>query len=56
MTTLYTIKDIYAEAFRNLESFVTRNYMRFFAWFSFGMFGVVVYAFIFRVATGFAFV
>lgn len=56
MNTLYTIKDIYTEAFKNLEHFITKNYFRLFAWFSFSMFAVVVYAFVFRVATGFAFV
>lgn len=55
MNTLILLKDIYFEAFRNLGSFITRNYFKFFAWFSFAMFFVVLYAFVFRVVTGFPF-
>lgn len=43
------------DAFRNLGSFIVRNYFRAFAWFSFAMFLVVLYAFLFRVYTGFPF-
>lgn len=55
MNTLVLLKDIYMEAFRNLGHYLTRNFFRAFAWFSFIMFLVVLYAFLFRVFTGFPF-
>jgi len=55
MKTLLLMKEIYLEAFNALENFVVRRFFRFFAWFSFIMFLVVVYAFVYRVFTGFAF-
>jgi len=55
MNTLILIKNIYREAFVNLGSFIMKRYFKFFAWFSFIMFAVVLYAFIFRVITGFPF-
>ena len=55
MDNLKIIKEIYMEAFKQLENFVLKTYMKFFAWFSFIMFGVVLYAFIYRVITGFPF-
>lgn len=55
MKTILLVRDIYREAFVNLGHFITRNFFRFFAWFSFVMFTVVLYAFVFRVVTGFPF-
>lgn len=55
MKTILLFKEIYADAFKNLGNYVVRNYFRAFAWFSFIMFLVVLYAFVFRVYTGFAF-
>ncbi len=55
MKTLLLFKDIYHEGFRNLGSLIVENYFKAFAWFSFIMFAVVMYAFIFRIITGFAF-
>ncbi len=55
MKTLLLVKEIYADGFKNLGSIITQNYFKIFAWFSFAMFVVVVYAFVFRVVTGFAF-
>ena len=55
MKTILLVKDIYREAFIDLGHFITKNYFKAFAWFSFAMFTVVLYAFIFRVVTGFAF-
>ena len=55
MKTILLVRDIYREAFVNLGHFITKNYFRFFAWFSFAMFFVVLYAFVFRVVTGFPF-
>ena len=55
MKTILLLREIYAEGFRNLGSFLVRNYFKAFAWFSFFMLIVVLYAFIFRLVTGFAF-
>ena len=49
MKTALLIKEIYLEGFRNLENFIVQKYSKAFAWFSFIMFFVVLYAFIFRV-------
>jgi hypothetical protein len=55
MKTTLLIREIYLEGFRNLGSLVVRNYFKVFAWFSFILFFIVLYAFIYRVSTGFAF-
>jgi len=55
MKIILLVKQIYAEGFRNLGPVLVRKYFKFFAWFSFLMFAIVLYAFIFRVSTGFAF-
>jgi len=55
MKTILLFKEIYFEGFKNLGSLVVRNYFKFFAWFSFVLFVVVLYAFVYRVSTGFAF-
>jgi hypothetical protein len=43
------------DAFRNLGHIIVEKYIKIFAWFSFVMFFIVLYAFIYRIATGFAF-
>jgi hypothetical protein len=55
MKTTLLIKEIYEEAFRDLGHYIVKNYLKLFAWFSFAMFSVALYAFIFRLATGFVF-
>tara|TARA_R110002167_G_scaffold134051_17_gene319434 strand:- start:2687 stop:2857 length:171 start_codon:yes stop_codon:yes gene_type:complete len=55
MKTKLLIKEIYLEGFRDLGNFLVRNYFKIFAWFSFFLFFVALYAFIYRVYTGFAF-
>ncbi|WP_367180450.1 DUF6747 family protein [uncultured Muriicola sp.] len=55
MKTLLLFKEIYLEAFKQLENFVVRRFFRIFAWFSFILCGVVLYALIYRIITGFAF-
>ncbi len=55
MKTILLLKEIYREGFRNLGSYLIRNYFKAFAWFSFAMLLVVLYAFVFRLFTGFAF-
>ncbi|MGB5369877.1 MAG: DUF6747 family protein [Flavobacteriaceae bacterium] len=55
MKTTLLIKEIYLEGFKNLGHFLIKNYFKLFAWFSFILFFVALYAFVFRVYTGFAF-
>lgn len=55
MNKLLLIKEIYREAFRNLGNLLIRRYFKIFAWFCFAMFLVVLYAFVFRISTGFPF-
>lgn len=55
MRTILLVKEIYFEAFKNLGNLIVRNYFKFFAWFSFAMFAIVLYAFVFRIWTGFPF-
>ncbi|MGB5170542.1 DUF6747 family protein [Eudoraea sp.] len=55
MKHLLLIKEIYISAFKNLGHIILKNYLKLFFWFCFILFVVVLYAFIFRVATGFAF-
>jgi hypothetical protein len=43
------------EGFRDLGNFITKRFFKFFAWFNFIMFLVVLYALVYRIATGFAF-
>ncbi len=49
------LKEIYLEGFRNIGTLIVQNYFKLFAWFSFAMFLIALYALIFRVSTGFAF-
>lgn len=55
MKKLLLIKEIYLEAFRNIGNIILRKYFEAFAWFSFALFLIVLYAFIFRLWTGFPF-
>ncbi|MBC30305.1 MAG: hypothetical protein CMH48_05625 [Muricauda sp.] len=55
MKKLLLVKEIYLEAFKNLGHILIEKYFKIFSWFCFIMFFVVLYAFIFRVSTGFAF-
>ena len=55
MKTILLIKEIYAEGFRNLGHFLVKNSIKAYTWFSFALFLIVLYAFIFRIATGYAF-
>ena len=55
MNTLLLIKEIYINGFRNLGHFLVKRYFKVFAWFSFAMFIVVLYAFLYRLYTGFPF-
>ncbi|MET7029601.1 DUF6747 family protein [Sediminicola luteus] len=55
MKTILLVRNIYLDGFKNIGNFVVRNYFKAFAIFSFIMFAVVMYAFVFRVVTGYAF-
>lgn len=55
MKTTLLIKEIYLEGFRNLGHYMLKNYMKLFSWFCFTLIFVGLYAFLFRVFTGFAF-
>jgi hypothetical protein len=55
MKTMVLIREIYLEGFRNLGHFLLKNYLKAFAWFSFALFLITLYAFVFRVSTGYAF-
>ncbi|WP_430907139.1 DUF6747 family protein [Maribacter sp. 2-571] len=55
MKTTLLIKEIYLEAFRNLGSVLVKSYFKVFSWFCFASFAIMLYAFVFRVATGYAF-
>jgi hypothetical protein len=55
MKTIELLKEIYLEGFRNLGTLIVRSYFKLFSWFCFAMFLLALYAFIFRVSTGFAF-
>ncbi|GMN10046.1 hypothetical protein MTsPCn9_15390 [Croceitalea sp. MTPC9] len=55
MKRFLLIKEIYLEGFKNLGHFLVEKYFKIFSWFCFILFFVVLYAFVYRVATGFAF-
>ncbi|WP_425234609.1 DUF6747 family protein [Ulvibacterium sp.] len=55
MKTFLLLREIYLEAFKSFGNYLVRNYFKAFAWFSFMLLVVVLYAFVFRVYTGFAF-
>ncbi len=55
MKTTLLLKEIYLEAFRNLGHFLIKNYFKAFSFFCLFLFIVTLYAFIFRLSTGFAF-
>lgn len=55
MNTFYLFKALYLDAFRSIQSFLIRNVYKMLFWFCFVCYLVVLYAFIYRIATGFAF-
>ena len=56
MKNLSIAKELYTEAFKSLGQTLVKSYLKVFSWFCFAGFGVVLYAFIYRILTGFAFV
>jgi hypothetical protein len=55
MKTVLLIKEVYLEGFKNLGHYLIKSYFKAFSWFSFIMFLMVLYAFAFRLFTGFHF-
>ncbi len=55
MKTILLIKEVYLEGFQDLGNYIAKHYFKAFAWFTLTMFAIVLYAFIFRLSTGFAF-
>ncbi|MCJ7467133.1 MAG: hypothetical protein MUO53_10630 [Maribacter sp.] len=55
MKNLVLIKEIYLEAFKDLGTKAVKNYFRAFSIFCLATYFMVLYAFAFRVSTGFAF-
>lgn len=55
MKHLLLLRTLYLEAFKQLGHFLVRYYFKAFFWFCFSIFIIVLYALIYRIATGFAF-
>jgi len=55
MKNVLLIKQIYTQAFKNLGHMFVASYFKILSWFCFSILGVVIYAFIYRLLTGFAF-
>jgi hypothetical protein len=55
MEKILLVKEIYIEAFRNWRNILLKKYFKAFSWFCFGLWIITMYAFIFRLSTGFAF-
>lgn len=55
MDKLLLVKEIYVEAFRDWTFRVLQKYFKVYSWFCFALLAMVVYAFVYRVTTGFAF-
>ncbi|TDQ32798.1 DUF6747 family protein [Zeaxanthinibacter enoshimensis] len=49
------LKELYLSAFRDIGNFLVRNYFKLFSWFCFMLFAIVLYAFVYRLLTGYAF-
>ncbi len=55
MKTILLIKEIYLESFKNIQNYVVKHSFKAFAWFTLAMLVIVLYAFLFRLFTGFPF-
>ncbi|WP_347343962.1 DUF6747 family protein [Maribacter aestuarii] len=55
MDKILLLKEIYVEAFRNWRYIILENYFRIFSWICFMLLAITIYAFAFRVSTGFSF-
>ena len=56
MKTFLLIKEIYFEGFRNLGSYLVKHSLKVLTWFTLVVFVTVLYGFLYRLLTGFAFV
>ena len=55
MKNVLLVREIYLEAFRNLGHAFVKSFFKVMSWFCFASFLIVLYAFVFRITTGFAF-
>ncbi|HMB64803.1 MAG TPA: DUF6747 family protein [Eudoraea sp.] len=55
MEKLLLIREIYLEAFRNWGNIMLKRYFKAFSWFCFTLLIITIYAFVYRLATGFVF-
>ncbi len=55
MQKFLLFKEIYLEAFRNWGNLFLKKYFKAFSWFCFALWLLTLYAFVFRVSTGFPF-
>jgi len=55
MDKLLLVKEIYVEAFKNWTFRILQKYFKVYSWFCFALLCIVLYAFAYRVATGFSF-
>ncbi len=53
MTTLVLVKDLYNDFFEGWNNKFLVSVFKGFSWFCFAMIGVILYAFVYRLATGF---
>jgi len=54
MRKVLLVREIYSEGFKNLGNALVQNAFKAFSFVCFALFTVVVYAFVYRMATGFA--
>ncbi|NJB72655.1 hypothetical protein GGR42_003146 [Saonia flava] len=55
MKKLLLIRELYIEAFKNFGNIIIRNSFKIYSWMCIALIFVVLYAFIFRISTGFIF-
>jgi hypothetical protein len=55
MKKLILVKEIYIEAFKDWTQQFLIKYFKTFSWVCLGLWAITVYAFVFRLSTGFAF-
>ncbi len=55
MRKLLLVREIYVEAFKDWTHRMLNKYFKAFSWFCFFLLAIAVYAFIYRLSTGFSF-
>ena len=55
MEKILLVKEIYIEAFKNWKHLIIKNYFKIWTVVCFSLIAITIYAFIFRLSTGFAF-